>query len=299
MIKRTIFFGNPVYLRTEQQQMVVDYKDSKKKAARLPIEDIGIIVLEHPQITLTHGLMQRLTAQKVVLITCDQRHMPCGLMLAVEGHSEQSQRLQIQVEVSKPLKKQLWQQTVRTKIRNQGLVLERLGKDGRTLEYWSKQVQSGDAKNHEAFAAAHYWQHLFGIDEFQRDRDGLPPNNLLNYGYAILRAIAARSLVATGLHPGLGIFHKNKYNAYCLADDIMEPYRPMVDRLVTELVDEIGYNFILDTGIKRQLLQIPMMDVLIDGKRSPLMNAMLRTCHSLYRCYEGKKRKILYPSLYD
>ncbi|QLE01487.1 type II CRISPR-associated endonuclease Cas1 [Galbibacter sp. BG1] len=296
MIKRTLFFGNPAYLSTRNEQLVVNFPDADKKEATIPIEDLGYVVLENPQITVTNGLLMKLAQNKTAVITCDQQHLPCSFLQPLVGHSEQTERFRHQINASVPLKKQLWQQTVTAKIENQANHLLLVSKNALKLKRWAKEVKSGDIGNLEAVAAAHYFQSLFAdIDGFSRNQKGIPPNNLLNYGYAILRAVAARALVSSGLLPSVGIFHSNKYNAFCLADDVMEPYRPFVDSLVYEIV-ETGCNLeVLTTNIKTELLVIPAMDVVIDGKQSPLMVAMSRTTNSLYECFYGGSRKILYP----
>jgi len=295
MIKRTLFFGNPAYLSTKNEQLVVSYPDDDKTIKTIPIEDIGYIVLEHPQITITTGLIIKLVQNKTAVITCDKRHLPSGFLQPLVGHSEQTERFRNQLDASIPLKKNLWQQTVIQKIENQAQHFLFRNKNALRLKRYAKEVKSGDHGNQEALAAAFYFQNLFDLDEFSRNQKGIPPNNLLNYGYAILRAIAARALVSSGLLPSLGIFHHNKYNAFCLADDIMEPYRPFVDSVVYDIV-ESGCNFEeLNKNIKSDLLMIPAIDVIIDGKTSPLMNAMSRTTASLYECFEGNRRKILYP----
>lgn len=295
MIKRTLFFGNPAYLSTKNEQLVVNFPEEEKPEASVPIEDVGFVVLEHPQITITNGLITKLIQNKTAVVTCDKQHLPCSFLQPLVGHTEQTVRYRHQLDASVPLKKQLWQQTVSTKISNQAGHLKSRGKYSLKLERWSREVKSGDTQNHEAIAAAHYFQNLFNMEGFSRNQKGIPPNNLLNYGYAILRAVTARALVSTGLLPSVGIFHHNKYNAFSLADDVMEPYRPFVDALVYELV-ETGANLAeLTTAIKTELLQIPAMDVWIDNKKSPLMNAMSRTTNSLYECFYGSSRKILYP----
>lgn len=295
MIKRTLFFGNPAYLSTTKEQMVVQFPDKEKPVKTVPIEDIGFLILEHPQITLTNGLMQRLVQNKTAVITCDSQHLPCSLLQPLVGHSEQTERYHCQLEASVPLKKNLWQQTVVAKIDNQANHFLRKGKNALRLKRYAKEVKSGDNNNQEALAAAYYFQHLFDIEGFSRNQKGIAPNNLLNYGYAILRAVAARALVCSGMLPSMGIFHHNKYNAFCLADDIMEPYRPFVDDLVENLVATGGAIDELHTQLKAELLVIPAMDVMIDGVKSPLMNAMSRTTNSLYECFNGSRRKILYP----
>lgn len=310
MIKRTLYFGNPAYLsvklaqleirlpQVENNETLSDYfKESVVK--RIPIEDIGVVVLDHKQITITQGAMSALLDNNVAVISCDEHRMPSGLMLPLDGNTTQSERFREQIEASLPLKKQLWQQTIQAKILNQSTVLYRQrGLECGNMEAWAKQVKSGDSDNLEGRAAAFYWQNLFGhIKGFHRDREGVPPNNLLNYGYAILRAVVARSLVGSGLLPTLGIHHHNRYNAYCLADDIMEPYRPYVDKLVAEIVDSGADITNLTKEIKGQLLSIPVLDVVINGRRSPLMIGVGMTTASLYKCYSGEIRKIAYPSM--
>ncbi|SCC64574.1 CRISP-associated protein Cas1 [Chitinophaga costaii] len=196
------------------------------------------------------------------------------------------------------MKKQLWQQTIIAKINNQAHLLAKERVENKLLLNFAKEVKSGDSENHEARAAVYYWKHLFPpFLNFSRDRHGPPPNNLLNYGYAILRAVVARSIVASGLLPTLGIFHRNQYNAYCLADDIMEPYRPFVDKIVCSIISAQGKYLEMTPSMKKQLLGIPAMDVQLDGQKSPLLIAVQRTTTSLAKCYEGKSRKILYPVL--
>ncbi len=295
MIKRTLFFGNPAYLSTKNEQLVANFPEEDKPEKTIPIEDLGFVVLENQQITITNALLMKLVQNKTAVITCDQQHLPCSFLQPLVGHTEQTVRYRYQLDASIPLKKQLWQQTVSVKIANQATHLKSREKYSLKLERWSKEVKSGDTQNHEAIAAAHYFQNLFDIEGFSRNQKGIPPNNLLNYGYAILRAITARAIVSSGMLPSVGIFHHNKYNAFSLADDIMEPYRPYVDALVYDIV-ESGCNLEeLTPNIKIELLQIPALDVEIDGKQSPLMNAMSRTTNSLYECFYGSSRKILYP----
>lgn len=297
MIKRTLYFANPAYLKTANEQLIIEMQDSGE-TKQAPIEDIGLLILDHQQITLTQALIAKLLANNVALITCDNTHHPTGLMLNLDGHTLQSQKFQAQLEASEPLKKQLWQQTVMAKIRNQAAVLALQSEDNKLLVNYAKEVKSGDSENHEAKAAAFYWKRVFpDFLEFKRERYGLPPNNLLNYGYAILRAAVARSLVGSGLLPTLGIFHRNQYNAYCLADDIMEPYRPFVDKVVCEIVRMNGQFLDMTPNMKKQLLQVPAMDVRLDGKDSPLLHAVQRTTASLAKCFSGGSRKILYPDL--
>ncbi len=295
MIKRTLYFGNPAYLKTTNEQLVIELKDSDTPQSA-PIEDIGLIILDHQQITITQALMAKLLANNTALITCDDTHHPTGLLLSLDGNSLQSQKFQAQIEASAPLKKQLWQQTVATKIENQAAMLDFRREENKLLLRLSENVKSGDSENAEAQAAVYYWKKVFPeFLNFRRERHGPPPNNLLNYGYAILRALVARSLVGSGLLPTLGIFHRNQYNAYCLADDIMEPYRPFVDFTVYQIIRNNGTNLEMTPAMKKSLLQLPAMDVMMENKKTPLINAVQRTTASLAKCFEGSVRKILYP----
>ena len=310
MIKKTLYFGNPTYLSLKNSQLVIKLPEVEKNdtlpesfkteaTKTFPIEDIGVIVIDNKQITFTSGLMEALLDNNCALITCDSRSMPQGLMLPLEKNTTQSERFQAQIDASLPLKKQLWQQTIIAKIENQAAVLEKCRNlPVKNMLKWAGDVKSGDSDNLEGRAAAFYWKNLFPeIENFTRGREGVPPNNLLNYGYAILRAVVARALVGSGLLPTLGIHHRNKYNAYCLADDIMEPYRPFVDKLVVKILNS-GTNISeLTKEIKAELLQIPVLDVVINGERSPLMLAAGQTTASLAKCYLGESRKIIYPSL--
>src|SRR5690606_503955 len=296
MIKKTLVFTNPCYLSLQNSQLVIT--NTEKEVRTVPIEDIGVLVLEHQQITITHGVMAALIQNNAAVITCDQSHMPIGLHLPLDGGHTQTERFRYQLGASLPLKKQLWQQTVSAKIWNQARVLEKIGFEVDNMYRWSKEVRSGDPENLEGRAAAFYWQSIFSHKfQFYRNRGGDPPNNLLNYGYAVLRAVVARALVSSGLLPTLGIFHRNKYNAYCLADDIMEPYRPFVDWVVYRIVDEgLAYQE-LDTTLKLRLLQIPQVNVYFDDMTSPLLVGVSRTTASLARCFEGSARKISYPEI--
>ena len=307
MIKKTLYFGNPAYLSLRNAQLVIKLPEveraslpepmKRESEVTKPIEDIGVVVLDNKQITITSGALEALIENNCAVITCDSKSMPVGLLLPLCGNTTQNERFRRQLDATVPLKKQLWQQTIKAKIENQASVLQAcVGGTVNCMRVWASEVKSGDADNMEARAAAFYWKTLFAhIAGFSRDRDGVPPNNLLNYGYAILRAVVARALVGSGLLPTLGIHHHNRYNAYCLADDIMEPYRPYVDELVFRLVDGSEGDCELTKDIKAQLLTIPTLDVKIGGKRSPLMVAVGQTTASLYKCFAGEIRKIAYP----
>lgn len=306
MIKKTLYFGNPAYLSLRNAQLVirkskvdadVDEQTRSEVERTIAIEDIGMVVLDHRQITITSGAMSALLETNVAVVSCNNQSMPIGMMLPLASNSIQSERFRHQIDASLPLRKQLWAQTVRQKIINQQSVLaQNTSIETRCMRVWANAVKSGDPENQEGRAAAYYWHHLFpDIPNFVRGREEEPPNNLLNYGYAILRAVIARSLVASGLLPTLGIHHHNRYNAYCLADDIMEPYRPFVDATVIRIMQKYRHFSDLTLQIKAELLQIPVLDVMIEGKRSPLMVAAGITAASLARCYRGDIRQISYP----
>ncbi len=239
--------------------------------------------------------MAALIDNNVAIITCDDQHLPKGLTLPLDTNHIQSERFKQQINASEPLRKQMWQQTISNKIAGQAYMLAKQCVETKNMLAWSKQVKSGDSDNLEGRAAAYYWRNIFKNPNFIRRREGEPPNNLLNYGYAIVRALMARALVAAGLLPTLGIHHHNRYNAYCLADDIMEPYRPFVDELVINIMHHANDISHLTTDIKRELLSITTVDVVIDNHRSPLQIAVQTTANSVQKCFSGEARKIIYP----
>lgn len=298
MIKRTLYFGNPGYMHLSDAQLVWEPETKEGRAGRVPVEDIGMVLIDHYAITLSHGLMIALMATNAVVVHCDQRHMPAGFLIANEGNTRHSEIVKAQLEASLPLNKNLWQQLVKAKITNQASALAYSGQNPEKLLALSATVSSGDQKNIEGQAAAYYFARFFGPESrFKRKRDGEPPNHLLNYGYAILRAIVARSLVGSGLLGVLGIHHRNKYNAWCLADDMMEPYRPFVDKLVLEVYQDLDIvPEELTPELKKQLLVIPTLDTLINEERSPLMVACNRSSASLVKVYMGEAKKLSLPS---
>ena len=297
MIKRTIYLSSACYLKKIDMQFGIIFPANDCKTdASIPIEDIGIVVLDHPQITMTHALISALSDNNVAIVSCDAKHLPYGLMLPMYAHHAFTEKMYEQLESSLPLRKNLWQQTVISKIANQAAMLRSIGVDDGKMQYYVKLVKSGDPQNVEGRAAAYYWEHLFGEkSNFVRNRDEDGINAMLNYGYAILLAVVARALVSSGLLPAVGIHHRNKYNPWCLASDIMEPYRPYVDRIVLEVSGEFPESEELTPEIKKKLLKVPVADVVIEGKKSPLMVGISRTTASLSACLEGTSRKILYP----
>ncbi len=309
MIKRTLYFGNPAILSLRNKQLLLRFPElekhpeikeivNQKGEITYHIPDLGMIVLDHPQITITHALIAELVNNNVVIVSCNESHHPAGLLLALHSNTLQNERYREQIDASEPLKKQLWAQLIKQKIQNQAKVLKK-NRPQSNPEYLTKiisQVKSGDTTNREGVAASYYWSNLFSfIEGFTRHREGIPPNNLLNYGYAILRACMARSIVEAGLLPTLGLHHHNRYNPYCLADDLMEPYRPFVDDLVYAIVIRNNSINELSKQIKSELLSIPYLDCEIGNETSPLQIATLRTARSLQQCFEGKIRKLLLP----
>ncbi|MFA9392045.1 MAG: type II CRISPR-associated endonuclease Cas1 [Prolixibacteraceae bacterium] len=293
MIKRTLFFSNPYHLSLKNRQLVIDSSNSLTHTT-VPVEDIGFVVSDHPQISFTMKLMEQLNAYNVAVVFCDSNHLPCSMVLPLDSNHIQTEIFNLQIVASEPLKKGLWKQTIEAKILNQAAMLEKQGQSAQDLKNLAKSVKSGDSENREGFAARLYWQRLFAGD-FYRDQFGPPPNHFLNYGYSILRSAVGRSLAGSGLLATLGIHHHNRYNSYCLADDIMEPYRPYVDEIAFHLHHQNKGVLNLEKAHKAELLKIMAVDVAIGELKRPLMVALSITTASLARCFAGDSRKIIYP----
>lgn len=295
MLKRTLFFSNPYHLSIRYEQLLATNKAAQEEKT-VPIEDIGFIVFEHPQITFTQAVIQLLAENNTAVIFCDTRHHPSSMLLHLDTHTIQAELFKHQVQASEPLKKQLWQQTIKAKIKNQAQLLGLMDRDGEALHHMATKVKSGDSTGMEALAARKYWSRLFP-DNFTRDRYGIAPNPALNYGYAILRAAVARALAGSGLLATLGIHHHNKYNSFALADDIMEPYRPYVDMVVTDMIEQGMDVGDLSKYEKAFLLEMLAMDVHVGRNKRPLMVALSHTTASLARCFSGSAKKVNYPLL--
>jgi CRISP-associated protein Cas1 len=293
MPKLTLFFSNPFHLSTKLEQLVIFNKETEDEVTR-PIADIAYLVLDNPQITFTNALMQVLAKHNVAVIICDDKHHPTSMLLHLDTHHIQAQRFGVQVAASEPLKKQLWQQTVKAKIRNQARVLELAGKSGLSLYHLATKVNSGDTTNCEAQAARTYFRELFG-QSFSRFREGPPPNPSLNYSYSIIRAAVARALAGSGLLVTIGIHHHNKYNNFALADDIMEPFRPFTDWLVYQQIQTIADYHNITKERKADFLQLLQSDCLYKEERSPLMVAIEYVTANLAKCFEGTAKKLEYP----
>lgn len=298
MIKQTLCFSNPAYLSLRNGQMVIDTRSDRGVVTR-PVEDIGLVVIESHSVTVSAALLSALLDNNAAVMVCDKKHLPSGLLLPQAGNSLLTERTRHQLNASLPLRKQLWQQTVSAKIQNQGRLLRQVNpKESECMTQWAKTVRSGDPDNLEARAAVFYWKNLFvGRSDFLRGDDEDSINALLNYGYAILRGIVARAIVGAGLIAHVGLFHSNKYNAYCLADDLMEPYRPYVDRKVIDILKSYDKIDELTPEIKRHLLSIPVIDVEIGGLKRPLMIAATITATSLTKCFSGEQRRLSYPEM--
>jgi CRISPR-associated protein Cas1 len=299
MLKRTLYFGNPAWLSTKQQQLLIDLPDKDEKIS-VPIEDIGILVIDHREITLSQSLLCRLLENNVAVVSCNSQHMPQGMFLNFEGNQLQNLHWRRQISYSEERKNALWQQLISAKLANQAELLRQVSQNEAPLLRWAKRVEPGDSGGLEARGAAYYWPKVFSRwlpKTFNRGRSGEPPNNLLNYGYAILRAITARSIVGSGMLPAWGLHHHNKYNAYCLADDVMEPYRPFVDLLVVRVISNNGLSQELSPIIKRELLQLPTLDVSLELETRPLMVAMQHTTASLAQCFAGNRKKLKLPDM--
>ena len=293
MIKQTLVFSKPASLSLKDRQLVI--KREGEDVVTRPIEDIGFVVIENQSVFVSIPLFNALAANNVAVILCDSKMMPSSVITPLVGNSTQGESYRNQVEVSGPTRKNLWKQIIESKIRNQALLLDLLGKDGDDLKPYWKNVKSGDSDNREGAASRIYWRLLFG-DEFFRERGAEEaPNCLLNYGYAVLRAAAARALVGSGLLPAFGLFHRNRYNPFPLADDVMEPYRPFVDMLTYELYQD-GVKA-LTPAVKQRLLSLLTVDVKIGDVKKPLSIALSSTTASLVRVFSGEDKQIQCPVL--
>lgn len=294
MIKRSILIENKSQINARNLQLIIK---TESREASIPIEDIGFLVIDNSETYISLPALNLLVDNNASVIICNNKHLPNGMFLNLNSHHIQQEVFKHQINASVPLKKQLWQQTVKEKITNQGLLLEKITGKTNTFTYLTSKVTSGDSTNMEGVAANFYWKDFFDCN-FKRERFGDYPNNFLNYGYAILRGATARALSGSGLLNTLGIHHKNKYNAFALADDIMEPFRPIVDETVYGLMQN-NHEQELNTPIKSELVNILTRTVYFKSEKSPLMVALQKTASSLQQCYTGQRKKIKYPQLWN
>ena len=293
MIKQTLFFTTPVLLSLKYNQIEIRYKDVEEVITR-PIEDVGVVIVESQLVQFTVPLLNALADNNVAVEFCNAQCMPNTMLMPLESNAVQQEVYRLQTEVSLPTKKRIWKEIIEHKIRNQAVLLDLLGRDGNLLKPYYMNVLSGDSDNREGLAAKIYWQQMYGRS-FNRSRNGESPNSWLNYGYAILRAAVARALLGSGLFPAFGLFHRNRYNAFPLADDVMEPYRPFVDYAVYQLFED-SPEACLDKEVKQQLVRVLFTDVKMKGQIRPLQVALSMTTASLVRALKDKKESIIYPS---
>jgi CRISPR-associated protein Cas1 len=293
MIKRTIEISSgPARLSIRNRQLVIERNGCDP--ATVPPEDIGLLLIDHPAVSYTHAVFTTLCEHGAAIVLCGGAHLPAALVMPLAANTVQTERFRAQIEAPAPLRKQLWRQAVACKIAQQGAVLEAVTGSDAGLRAMARRVRSGDAGNLEAQAAQRYWPRLLGPG-FRRARDGDPPNNLLNYGYMAMRAAVARALCGAGLLPTLGIHHRNRYNAFCLADDLMEPYRPFVDLKVVEIVRENGVPLVLEREEKAHLLGLFNHRVRIGERTTPLLLAIHTTAASLSRSFAQRRAMLDFP----
>jgi CRISPR-associated protein Cas1 len=293
MIKRTIEISSgPTRLSIRNRQLVIDREG--QETATVPAEDIGLLLVDHQAVTYTHSVFTILAEMGAAVVICGGTHLPDSMLMPIAANTVQTERFSAQIAAGAPLKKQLWRQSVAAKLANQAGVLEAASGSDAGIGAMAAKVRSGDPENLEAQGARRYWPRLLGRS-FRRDREGDPPNNLLNYGYMAMRAAMARALCAAGLLPTLGIHHRNRYNAFCLADDLMEPYRPLVDWKVVELARESVAPRMLGREEKAHLLGLFNHSVLIGGRRTPILLALHTTAASLARSFAEQRAQLLFP----
>lgn len=292
MLKRTLVFSNPINLSLKNSQLVLSYKDEPDSKITIPIEDIGVVIIEHQQVSITVPLMNALVEGNVQVVVCNSHGMPSAMLQSFEGNNLQGENLRNQMNAGEVLKKQLWKQIVEAKIRNQAALLNKVGQDGDILKPYYQNVKSGDTDNREGIAARIYFSELFG-ESFVRDRNSSGINSLLNYGYTILRAATARALVSSGLLPAIGIFHHNRSNAFPLADDIMEPYRPYIDETVYDLTMQGRLE--LTKSVKADLIQVLYADTQFSKVTRPLSIGLTLSSSSLTKCFAKEKTKLSLP----
>ncbi len=294
MIKQTLMFTSEATLTFKNQQMVISIKESDDTITR-PIEDIGFVIIDNPMVKVSMPLLNALADNNVSVIFCNNKRMPNAMLMSLNANATLQEGYRYQFAATEPMKKNIWKQIIECKIKNQAALLNKLNKRGDVLKPYYMAVKSGDTDNREGLAAKIYWNRLIG-DDFKRDRDGPSPNNLLNYGYTLLRASVARALAGSGLFPALGLFHKSRYNPFPLADDVMEPYRPYVDEMVYYIYHIDGETE-LNTATKQRLLRVLFADVGMGRVTRPLEVAISLTTSSLLKIFKGDVKTMSLPSL--
>jgi CRISPR-associated protein Cas1 len=296
LIKRIVEISQAKsHLKVRYGQLVIG-RDGQE-ISTIPCEDIGVLLVDHQGVNYTHSVFTELLKCGAAIVLCGGNHHPAGMLLPLDSNSVQTERFRQQINVKEPVKKQLWKQIVQAKVKHQAKLLGKGNNGYKALMALHKRVRSGDAENIEAQASRRFWPAFFGDANFRRDINGPAPNNLLNYGYMVMRAAVARALCSAGLLPALGIHHRNRYNSFCLADDVMEPFRGFVEAKVREICRNGDYNGELDQQIKAKLLEVLYEEVEIAGFKGPLMVGLHRTCASLARCFAGEQKTIDLPKI--
>jgi len=318
MIKRIVEISSArTHLSIKYGQLVI--RENGTELSRIPCEDIGVLLVDHQGTTYTHCVFTELLAKGAAVVLCGGDHHPAGMLLPIESNSLQTERYRVQIEAKEPIKKRLWRQIVRAKIRHQAKIVGPGSDAYKPLMALRQRVRSGDPQNIEAQASKKYWPAYLqdvtdsstalgmtktalgmtkaglGMTGFRRDITGAPPNNMLNYGYMVMRAAVARALCSAGLLPSLGIHHRNRYNAFCLADDMVEPFRGFVEAKVKEICQAEGVPDELDQPVKAKLLEVLYEEVGIGGYKGPVMVGLHRTMASLQRCFAGEQKELELP----
>jgi CRISP-associated protein Cas1 len=294
MLRKTIEIATPgTRLSVVHRQLMIERPETR--TATVPIEDVGVLMIDDRRASYTQAVLVKLIEAGATIVVCGANHLPAGMMLPIDAHHALTERHLAQVEASAPARKQIWRALVGAKLTQQGHALDAFGQTPNGLGEMAKRVRSGDPDNLEAQGAQRYWPLLFGKD-FRRDRAAEGVNALLNYGYAIVRAAAARAVVASGLIPTLGVFHRNRSNPFCLADDLIEPYRPFVDWQVKTMINDLERIPSLDERPTRTaLLSLFNETVLVGGRKSPLLLAIEASAASLARALTGEDRTLALP----
>ena len=296
MIKRIVEISQArTYLSIKFSQLII--KEGGEQVASIPCEDIGVLLVDHRGTTYTHSVFTELLEKGTAVVLCGENHHPSGLLLPLESNTLQTERFRIQIEAKEPVKKRLWKQIVRAKIKHQAKLAGRDSDIYRSLMTLRDRVRSGDPDNIEAQASRKFWPAYLQGEKFRRNINGQPPNNMLNYGYMVMRAAVARALCSAGLLPSLGIHHRNRYNAFCLADDMLEPFRGFVESKVRDICESEGVPDELDQMIKARLLEVLYEPVVISGFKGPLMVGLHRTMASLQRCFAGEQKVLDLPKI--
>jgi CRISPR-associated protein Cas1 len=287
--------GEPARLSVRNSCLVIERGAEPEVTS--PLGEVAVLLLAHPQLLLTQPVLARLASAGGMVIVCDDKHMPAAMLLPLEAHFTQGERFAQQTRISDPTRKRLWQSIVKAKVHAQARVLMELRGDDAGLDELAGNVRSGDPDNLEARASRRYWPALFRDPTFRRRRFGGNQNTLLNYGYAVLRAIVARAVCASGLHPSLGLYHHNRYDAFRLADDLMEPYRPIVDRAVAFYCEAYGPAAELDKRAKATLIGALLQRFDVEGEKRTLFDIVQRSAASLAAVFAGQRRTLVLPEV--